>query len=194
MLYTLTGKVTAIAETFFVVDCGGVGYQVFASGKTLGSLPQGGETVTVYCRLFMREPNLEVYGFLEEGALKLFELLNTVAGVGPKTALGVLDLDSVPNVMAAILEKRVDLLTRASGIGKKTAERIILELESRVKLSGAATRTAAMDRNREVEEALVGLGYPANAVRAVIAGLPKGELSIEECLREALRRLAPGRH
>jgi Holliday junction DNA helicase RuvA len=188
MFYSLRGTLTQKADTFFVIECAGVGYKVYANARTLAALPATHGEVGVFARLFVREKEMEVYGFLEEGALKLFELLNTVAGVGPKTALGILDIDAVPNVIAAILEKRADVLTRASGIGKKTAERVILELESRVKLAGAATLTKTMDMNLEVEEALVGLGYAKNEVRRALESLPK-EGTIEERLRAALKAL-----
>lgn len=189
MLYSLRGKLSITTETFCVIECGGVGYKVYASGGTLGALPTLGSDATLFTHLFVRDTEIEVYGFIEEGALKLFELLITVAGVGPKTALGILDIDTVPNVMAAILEKRTDVLTRASGIGKKTAERVILELENRIKLSGAAELTKTMDVNQETLEVLVGLGYSQSDVRRVLEGLPKETGTIEERLRAALKAL-----
>jgi Holliday junction DNA helicase RuvA len=189
MLYSLRGKLTATADTFCVIECSGVGYKVYASRGTLGGLPVIGSEVLLFTHLFVRDTEIEVYGFLEEGALKLFELLITVAGVGPKTALGILDIDTVPNIMAAILEKRTDVLTRASGIGKKTAERVILELQNRIKLSGTAELTKTMDVNQETLEVLVGLGYSQSDVRRVLDGLPKEVGTIEERLRAALKAL-----
>ena len=190
MLYTLRGKVTGTGDGFIVLECQGVGYRVFVNDRTLASLAgaSAGE-VTLFVSLFVRNDRMEVYGFLEEGALKLFEILNTVAGVGPKTALGILDIDAVPNVIAAILEKRVELLTRAPGIGKKTAERVILELQNRVKLAGSATLASKMDLNAEVEEVLVGLGYSRAEVRKVLERLPHGSGPIEEHIRTALKTL-----
>jgi Holliday junction DNA helicase RuvA len=127
----------------------------------------------------VREERIELFGFHGEEELKMFEMLNSVGGVGPKTALGVLDIDRVPNIMAAILEKRADVLTHASGIGKKTAERIILELHNKVKLP-EGHETKGMNINREVEDVLVGLGYARHDIREALQSI-EGEETIKKC-------------
>ncbi|MDO8470129.1 MAG: Holliday junction branch migration protein RuvA [bacterium] len=198
MIHQLTGTLAGRGETFAVVSCGGVGYKVFAGGKTLAGLPMTGAEVTLYTHLAVKEDALDLYGFPDEQSLKLFDLLISVSGVGPKTALGILDLDTVPNIQAAILERRTDLLARASGIGKRTAERIVLELQSRVALVGAMERTKSMDVNLEVEEALVMLGYQRAEARHAIEQLgsadPDGAVgaggtTTEARLKEALKML-----
>ena len=188
MLYTLKGIVVQRGDDFLVIECGGVGLKAFTNKETLRKL-KSGSGVKLFCFLYIRDDQLELYGFLEEQALKLFEMLNSVAGVGPKTALGVLDVDTVPNIMAAIIERRADFLTRTSGIGRKTAERIILELKSKVKLSGAGRLTEKMDIDMEVEEALTGLGYSRGEVRRVLSELGEETKTLEERLRQALRVL-----
>lgn len=193
MLYTLLGKIQEIGETFFVLQAGSFGCRVFTNSNTLAALPPRGTDVKIFTFLYIREEQLELYGFLEEGALKLFEMLNSVAGVGPKTALGVLDVESVPNIMAAIIEKRADVLTHASGIGRKTAERIILELHTKIKLPEAHALTKTMDVNLEVEEALVGLGYSRAQVKKALGELKGEPKSVEERLRDALKVLGRGR-
>lgn len=190
MFYSLHGLIGGRGENFFVVTTGGIGFKVLGSKQTLMGLPAVGSTVDVFCFLYVREDQLELYGFLEEEALKLFLMLNTVAGVGPKTALGILDIDTVPKIMAAILEKKADFLTKTSGIGKKTAERIILELQNKIKLPGAKTLTEQMGIDMEVEEALVGLGYARSAVRRVLSELAPELKTLEERLRAALRSLS----
>lgn len=190
VIHQLTGTLRGRGESFVVISCGGVGYKVYAGGKTLAGLPAAGAEVTLYTHLSVKEDALDLYGFPDEISLKLFELLISISGVGPKTALGVLDLDTVPNIQAAILERRTDLLARASGIGKKTAERIVLELQSRVALVGAMERTKSMDVNLEVEEALVTLGYPrAEARRAIELLGPAQAATTEARLKEALKAL-----
>lgn len=189
MLYTLTGQLSKIGENFIVLENGGFGFKVLTSRETLSRLPKLGEQVKCFCFLYNREDSFELYGFLEEEALKLFEMLNTVAGVGPKTALGILDIDKVENIMAAIIEKRAELLTRTSGIGKKTAERIILELHSKINLPRAKALTETMDLNLEVEEALVGLGYPRHRVKKVLSELGGGIKTLEERLKATLKIL-----
>jgi Holliday junction DNA helicase RuvA len=187
MIYTLRGKTTIIGDNFFVLECAGVGYKVFTNKRTLASLPI--EEFLVYCYHHIREDQEDLFGFLETESLRLFELLNTVSGVGPKTALGILDLESVPNILAAILEKRADVLSHASGIGKKTAERIILELQAKIALVGSEALMKSADENLEVEEVLISLGYPRAKAREAVRGLPKDLKNMEERLRKALQDL-----
>ena len=193
MLYRLSGILEKISETFFIVQAGDFGFKVFTNGGTLRKLPKAGEQIKCFTYLYVREENIELYGFLEEEALKLFEMLNTVAGIGPKTALGVLDVDKVPNIMAAIIQKRPELLMRTSGIGHKTAERIILELYSKIKLAKSEEFTGVMDANREVEEALTGLGYSRQDVRRVLGELDPKVQKLEDRIREALKSMGKTR-
>lgn len=187
MLHTITGTIVAKHLNSLVIEWQGLGFKMIVNPRTLFLLPPEGQRVTLYCFLYVREERIELFGFHSEEELKMFEMLNSVGGVGPKTALGVLDIDRVPNIMAAILEKRVDVLTHASGIGKKTAERIILELQNKVKLP-EGHETGGMHMNREVEEVLVGLGYSRHDIRAALQTI-EGEESIEERLRRVLRAL-----
>ncbi len=187
MLHTIRGRVTEKFDDSLVIEWNGLGFLVHTNTRTLSSLPPEGQETKLYCFLYVREERIELYGFHGEEELKMFEMLNSVGGVGPKTALGVLDIDRVPNIMAAILEKRADVLTHASGIGKKTAERIILELQNKVKLP-AGHETKGMALNQEVEEVLAGLGYARHDIRRVLSDM-KGEEPIEERLRSALRKL-----
>ncbi|MDI6821057.1 MAG: Holliday junction branch migration protein RuvA [Patescibacteria group bacterium] len=189
MIYTLKGVLVERGNNFFVVECNGIGFKVLTSEQSFLKLPPLGSEFKIFCFLYVREEQFELYGFLEEEGMKLFEMLNTVAGVGPKTALGILDIDSAPNIMAAIIEKRADLLTHASGIGRKTAERIILELANKIKLPHAKTLTKEADLNHEVEEVLVGLGYLRSDARKILEKTNQDLKTIEERLRFALREL-----
>lgn len=189
MIHSLSGKISEKRENFFVIDVGGVGFKVFSNAGTLYRLPREGEVIGVYCHLHVKEDALDLYGFLEEGELKFFEMLLTVSGVGPRTALLILDLDSFPNVMAAIVGKKADVLSRAPGVGKKTAERIILELQSKINVSDVKGLDRATEMNIEVEDALVGLGYDRRVVKSVLAGMDDTPDGIEEKLRAALKVL-----
>jgi len=188
MIHTLCGNVSGRGERHFTLLCGPVGVTVFTNTRTVGALPKEG-AVRVFTFLYVRDEQLELYGFLDEESLKLFSLLNSVSGVGPKTALGILDMDTVPNIIAAIIEKRAELLTRTSGIGKKTAERIILELQSKVQVAHAQALTKVMDLDREVEEALVGLGYPRGEVKTALSRIGGEAQTLEERLRLGLKSL-----
>lgn len=192
MIYSLTGKLQIVGSRHIIVLCGGVGFKLFVSEPTLSTLPPVGNEVTLFCFLFNRDDQFELYGFPSEASLKLFELLNTVSGIGPKTALGILEIDSVPNIIAAIVQKRADMITRTSGIGRKTAERVILELHNKLELDSAKTVTERMDSDHEVEEALVGLGYARRRVRDILDGLDHAPSTVEEKLKLVLKELGRG--
>ncbi len=189
MIYSLLGKLASIHKGFLVVECGGVGYRVCANARTLSALPPLASEVKLFCHHYVREDQEELFGFLDEHTRSFFELLISISGVGPKTALGVLDLDLVPNIMAAILEKRVDLLSSAPGIGKKTAERIIVELQNKITVPHSEVLTKAMDVNRETEEALLGLGYPRPEIVHALKVAESVGTTVEERLRAALKEL-----
>jgi Holliday junction DNA helicase RuvA len=189
MIYTLEGHLKSLGDNFLVLEVGGIGFRVFTNKQTLASLPLPGAPVALYCFLHVREDALELFGFRDEGALKLFELLNAVSGIGPKTALAILDLDTVPNIMAAIIEKRVDLISRAPGVGEKTAGRVVLELQNRIQLPHSGALSQTMGINAEVEEALVGLGYNRSDVRKVLSEIGPEKKTLEEKLREALKMI-----
>ena len=189
MIYTIRGKPTLRGDNFFVAESGGIGFKVFTNRRTVSELPKSGAEVLVFCFLYLREDQAELYGFLEEESLKLFEMLNTVGGIGPKTALGILDVTTVPRIMAAIIEKKIDLLTRASGIGRKTAERIILELRGRLSLKESAETARLMETDVDLEEALVSLGYPRGRAKEAIREIDPKTKALEERLKEALKRI-----
>lgn len=189
MIYSLSGEVSEKKENFFVVDISGVGFKVFSNAQTLYRLPASGP-VLVYCHTHVKEDAIELYGFLNEGELKLFEMLLTVSGVGPRIALFILDLDSFPNVMAAIVGKHADVLSRAAGVGRKTAERIVLELHAKIDASEVKGLDQAAETNVEVEDALVGLGYDRRVVKKTLADIgDSAGTKLEDKLRSALKLL-----
>jgi Holliday junction DNA helicase RuvA len=187
MIYSIAGKLQKKENTFAVIECNGIGYKIAMAGSDLKTLPPLGGTVLCFCSLRVKEESLDLYGFLNEAALRFFELLTTVNGVGPRTALAILDIDSLERIMAAILEKRVDLLLRASGIGKKTAERVILELQNKLDLDHTGNITKHMTTEIEVEDALVGLGYARHEAHAAANTAGKENKTFETQLRDALK-------
>ncbi|MFH1161677.1 MAG: Holliday junction branch migration protein RuvA [Candidatus Jorgensenbacteria bacterium] len=193
MLYTIKGMLAEKSEHAFVIEANGIGFQAFTNQETLRRLPAVGAALSVFCFLYIRDEQMELYAFRDAQTLKLFELLNSVAGIGPKTALSVLDIDSVEHLTAAIFERRADLLTHASGIGKKTAERVVLELQSKIKPSSVRTTAGAVDASHEAEEVLVNLGYPRSHAREVLESLGSEPKTAEERIRAALRALGRSR-
>lgn len=194
MIYTLSGELVKRNENNFVLENAGIGFQVLSNQQTLGDLPAYGEKVRVFCFLYIRETRVELYGFLTEESLKFFELLNTVSGIGPKTALGILDAGPVANLMASVAEKKTEFLTRSSGIGQKTADRIVLELQNKIKLPKTFKGlTDAMAVDDEIESALIGLGYSRNEARQMLKKAPPAsgdKVDFAERLKQVLKKPA----
>ena len=188
MIYSLKGQLTAVRENFAVVDVGGIGFKVFISFNAAQSLPQVGGNVNLFCYLHMRENGVELYGFSSEQELNLFEKLNSVTGIGPKTALGVLTIAKIDQIAAAINQGKADLLTKASGIGRKTAERIILELRGKLKSESSEQIVGRMESDLDIEEALVGLGYSRQQAKNAISKVDAKTASFEDRLKEALKK------
>ena len=190
MIYSLAGKVMAKHGGFFVLETGGVGYKIFANDRTLGAMPGAGESVRVFTHLAPRENAMDLYGFLDEPELRFFELLILVSGVGPRSALSILDVAGLRELSAAIKEGRPDTLTRASGIGRKTAERVIVELRNKVIAEHSEQTIKAMETNADLLETLVELGYRREEARSALARVPEDAHSIEVRLKAALKMLS----
>ncbi len=187
MIYSLSGQLLSKKENFIVVNANGVGYKVFITHRTAKNLPSIGSGVSLFSYLHVKEDALDLYGFLDESDLHLFEKLIQVNGVGPKTALGVMAISSSDNLIAAINEGKIDLLTRASGIGKKTGERIILELRGKLASINSAGTVKLMESDLDLEEALVSLGYSKQQAQRGIVQLDSQVKGLEARLMAALK-------
>lgn len=190
MIYSISGKLKHKGDGFVVVEVGGAGLKVSVNDRFLSRLPAAGGEVFLYSHLHVREDALELYGFASPEELNLFELLNSVAGVGPKSALAILNLAEYKNIAAAIKENRPDVLTRASGIGRKTAERIVLELRNRVAAELSQAALSKMETDADLAETLVGLGYRRDDARAALQKVPAEAKDISARLKEALKILS----
>lgn len=189
MIYSVTGKLGPKGGNFTAIDIGGLSFKILTHRRTLGSLPALGSQFTFFCRLYVREDALELYGFVSSDELRFFELLNSVAGVGPRSALAILDVAELKQLTAAIKEGRPDLLTRASGIGQKTAERIVLELRNRVEGEKTEATVGIMESDADILEALVGLGYRKDQAKAALQKIGEKIQNTETRLKEALKIL-----
>ncbi len=189
MIYSISGKLIAKTDHFAVVDAAGLGLKIFANHRNLEKLPAAGSAVKFFCHLHLREDGLELYGFLSAEELNFFELLISVSGVGPKSALSIMEVAELKNLAAAIKEGRPDLLTRASGIGRKTAERIILELKSKVQAEKAELVVGRMETDADLVETLVGLGYRRERAKSALEKVDEKITNLEERLKAALRIL-----
>ena len=189
MIYSLSGILSHKRQPFAVVDVSGVGYKVFVPARVYEALPEAGETVFFYCHFVVREDAQDLYGFLREYDLSFFEKLLTVNGVGPKSALAIMALSEPEELAAAITEGRSDVFMRAAGVGKKTAERVVLELQGKLPMLRSEESVTRMEHDMDVEEALVGLGYARHDAKRVIGKIDKEITDIESRLRAALKVL-----
>lgn len=186
MLYSVSGKLSLKAENFSVVTAGGLGIKLFTSKQTIKALPPTGAEVIFFTHLYVREDALDLYGFLQAAELTFFEMLISVSGIGPKSALSILDIAPLAELSAAIKEGRPDLLTRASGIGRKTAERVIVELRGRVESVKSGMVVEKMETDADLLEALVNLGYRREEARMALSKVDQKLRGLEERLKAAL--------
>ena len=176
-----------------MVEVGGVGLMLTTTSTTAKRLPRVGEKAFLFSYLHVKEDALDLYGFSDAEERSFFELLLTVSGVGPRSALAVLEVAHLAKLKAAIVEGRADLLTQASGVGKKIAERIVLELKAKVRSLHPDSTIVEMEGDSDIVEALTGLGYKKETVREIVAGLPGGLHGFDVRLKSALKTLGGGK-
>ena len=194
MIGRLRGKLLHKAPPSLLVDVGGVAYELEAPMTTFYDLPPLGETVTLYTHMVVREDAQLLYGFSREAQRRLFRSLLKVSGIGPRVALAILSGLSVDEFMQCISTQDVDRLRQAPGVGRKTAERLLIELRDSVLIepgAGAAAtagETPLLDASGEAVAALIALGYKANEAHRAVSGVSTAGLSTEEIIRQALKR------
>ncbi len=197
MFYYLNGVVAEMEANLAVIDCGGVGYACATTNYTLSQLKKG-ERAKLYTYMNVREDAVELFGFASQSELHSFKLLLGVSGVGPKAALSILSANTPANLAMAVVMGDEKALTAAPGIGKKIAQRIILELKDKLakEQSSFSGDTGAMlpvavpdDKTREAGAALAVLGYSASEVAAALKGIDMDALPLEEIIRQALKRM-----
>ena len=192
MIASISGILEVRGADSIVVDVGGVGLRAHVPASTLARLGAVGDDVRLHTHLYVREDLLALYGFATEDELRTFELLISVTGVGPRSALALLSGVSVEALRRAIASENPDGLTIVPGIGKKLAGRIVLELKGKIEVVGPSEATAAPSgTDAEVLAALVGLGYTAADAQTAIRSLPSqpGQ-GTEERILQALRHFA----
>jgi holliday junction DNA helicase RuvA len=190
MIHSVSGKLADKDSHFVVVEVGGFGVKLFASRQTIEGLPPVGTEIKFYTHLYVREDSLDLYGFSSSEELTFFEMLISVSGVGPKSALSILDVAPLNELSAAIKEGRPDLLTRASGIGRKTAERVIVELKTKVQSAKSGLVVEKMQTDVDLVEALVSLGYRRDEARVALGKVDMKVSGTEERLKAALAVLS----
>ncbi len=189
MIARLQGKLEAIAADSVIVNVNGVGFQVFLPTSTLSTIGNIGKEVKLYTHLHVREDILALYGFGSADELRLFQILTSVSGIGPKLGLSMLSAMNTDQLTMAIATGNADLLTTVPGIGKKIASRIVLELKDKIGAGWITTQvTEIAQENTDVLGALISLGYSAAEASRAVASLPgSGNLSLEEKIKLALQ-------
>jgi len=189
MIASLRGTLEELSSDWAIINVGGVGFQVYTSTTTLSTLGTIGKEVRLYTHLYLREDNVALYGFTSAEELGLFQSLIGVSGLGPKLALAMLSAMDVEKLTMAIATGSTDLLTVIPGIGKKMAQRLVLELKDKIGTGWVTTPAAQLaQENTEVLTVLTSLGYSvAEANRALAALPPASDLSLEERIKLALQ-------
>jgi Holliday junction DNA helicase RuvA len=200
MIARVTGRLLQRKNDSVVINLNGLGLRIESAPRIIAQLPAVGEEVTLYTHLHVRENELTLFGFNLEEEMHLFSLLITVSGIGPKIALQILEVQDPGTFALAVLQGDVKSLTQAKGIGKKGAERIILELKDKVAKSDFAAEAefpaqpdqfAAGSAVNDAANALVVLGYSAKEAETAIRSLAiTGDDDVESILRKALRKLS----
>ncbi len=199
MIAFLKGRIESIEEGRIILDVGGVGYEVFS---TLGAGGQVGDEIKVHTYMSVREDGVSLYGFISRESLMLFKMLIGVSGIGPKAAQGILSVMTPDDLRYAILSGDTKAISKAPGVGKKSAERVILDLKDKLVSSGkdADASTVAVGQGEakdegaaaEAAEALTALGYSATeayrAVKAAEALMGEGKFTASELLKNALKQ------
>ena len=198
MFYYVKGLVAHTAPFLAVIDCGGVGYACRTTNNTLTCLEKGKEA-KLYTHLNVREDAMELYGFATESELNCFQMLLSVSGVGPKAALSILSAATPERLAMSIITGDEKALTVAQGIGKKIAQRIILELKDKLakgqlssggeSYGGTGVRVIPENKSSEAAAALAVLGYSQSEIGLALKGIDLESLKLEDIIKQALKKM-----
>lgn len=198
MLYNLKGILTVSDVNYIVVECGGVGFKCFTTLNTVKSIGKTGSEVNVYTHLAVREDAMDLYGFSTLAELDAFKLLITVSGIGPKAAVAILSELTPDKLALCIASGDSKSITRAQGVGKKTAERVVLELKDKMgaittgdnsEIVNSVSSVSEGSNSAEAVDALVALGFSRSDCAVVVGAMDKS-LSVDEMIRLGLKQLS----
>lgn len=200
MFYYIEGIVAHIEKTLVVIDCSGIGYACHTSQNTISSV-EIGKKIKLYTHLHVREDIFELYGFIEQEELNCYKMLTSVSGVGPKAALSILSVATSSQIALAIITEDEKLLTNAQGIGKKIAQRIVLELRDKiskgqiettanVEKSSLLPKKGSMNCLQEAVAALMVLGYSQAQAFKAVEGIDTDTMDAQDIIKYGLKRLS----
>lgn len=202
MIGYIRGILEDIEEQSIIIDTNGVGYRIFVPGSVLSGALSLGKEMKIYTYLSVKEDAMQLYGFLSKDDLRVFKLLLGVNGIGPKAGLAILSVLTADELRFAVLADDAAAISKAPGVGKKTAQKLILELKDKLSLEDAfeqklmnqaqkaGQKQETDDHSQEAVEALVALGYPGTeALRAVRSVEDSADMSVEALLKAALKKM-----
>ncbi|GAA0769586.1 Holliday junction branch migration protein RuvA [Clostridium subterminale] len=191
----IKGIFKSIEKEYIVIECGNIGYKIFTSGSTISNIPPIDQQVKIYTHQIVREDFIGLYGFLTREEISMFNLLISINGVGPKAALSLMSIANVSTLKYAIITDDDKLITKAPGIGKKTAQRIILELKDKINVGDAIPEGATINHididNEKLSEAvgaLIALGYSDKEAEKAVEKADKSK-NVEDIIKECLKIL-----
>ncbi|MGM0471598.1 MAG: Holliday junction branch migration protein RuvA [Bacillota bacterium] len=198
MIAQLKGELISKAEDYIIIDVNGVGYEVSIPTSLHNNLPELGTAVMVYTHTYVREDRFVLYGFLQQSELQLFRQLLKISKIGPKVAIGILSALQVRDFKLAITQEDIETLKQVKGIGKKTAQRLILELKGKIDLEELTTADESIEQStdqkqrQEAVQGLVNLGYKKSQAQQVVQSVASDLSSaseVEEIIKLALQEL-----
>ncbi len=189
MIAHIKGKIIDKSEKFLVLEANGLGYLVFSPTSTILNSPKVGEEISLWTYLAVRETALDLYGFETRDEKSFFELLIGVSGIGPKNALSILSLAPIEILKKAIGSGDTTYMTKVSGIGKKTAEKIVVELRDKLSALGHNDADGSLRGDADVIEALQSLGYSQHEIRNALKEVSPETTGTNEKIKEALKIL-----
>lgn len=191
----IKGIFKSIEKEYIVIECGNIGYKIFTSGSTISNMPAIDQQIKIYTHQIVREDFIGLYGFLTKDEISMFNLLISINGVGPKAALSLMSIANVSTLKYAIITDDDKLITKAPGIGKKTAQRIILELKDKITVGGAMPKGNTIsdididnEKLSEAVGALIALGYSDKEAEKAIEKADRSN-SVEDIIKECLKIL-----
>lgn len=200
MIGFIRGTLAEKGNGYIIVDVGGVGYEIFVPANSGAYMSAEGQEVMIHTMMIVREDDMSLYGFTRKGEKDAFKKLITVSGVGAKAAISILSAFTLEQLQQAIVFEDAKTLTKANGIGKKTAERIVLELKDKFSAEGQdgepvaaenlmSDESGAVSRRAEAINALIALGYSRGEATSALASVKETDLTAEEYIRQALKKL-----
>lgn len=199
MFEYIKGDIVEVGEGFIVIENGGIGFRISTSKASMLDLGDNLEARTIFTRLSVREDDMSLYGFTTKDEVDMFTLLQTVSKIGPKVALAVLSTMNTLDLKISILNEDITALTKSPGVGKKTAERLILELRDKVHIDESTKVQNKIDTGidlninsskDEVTQALLSLGYSQNEIFTALNKINSSEESTEELIKLTLKELS----